>query len=162
MRQLAIAVSATAACTTLILVGWNLVKPSTSHGRAGESGGENKPAVIDWEKQPDYEGIVARFGIPDRDTFSMLICTRDKGDKDDSIPAAAWCGQPTASRLVTYTREHVRFMFLTGEKLGAKPPYHWRLFGVSDSRAPANRLSSWLRLSADLALKRLAGRDRLR
>jgi hypothetical protein len=85
----------------------------------------------------DYELIVSRFGSPDAD---------DSTDHDTPRP-------PIPSRLITYKKEHVRFIFIPSGKLGDAPPYLWKLVGPSDPRTQKP-------LAPAKAVARLAARDR--
>ncbi len=66
----------------------------------------------------DAELLVYRCGTPDEILDSS---------NDDPRP-------PIPARILTYRKAHLKFAYVPDAAMGTPPPYHWKLFGVIDTR----------------------------
>jgi hypothetical protein len=67
----------------------------------------------------DAELLVNRCGNPDKVLDTSY---------DDPRP-------PIPTRLLTYRKAHLKIAFMPDAPMGAPPPYHWKLFGLIDTRS---------------------------
>jgi hypothetical protein len=84
------------------------------------------------------EGVVARYGAPDVVTSSEYENPRP----------------PIVTKFLTYTHEHVRFVFVANVPMGTPPPYsEWKLIFLQDPRDKSA-------ITADQTKQRLSSRAR--
>jgi hypothetical protein len=85
------------------------------------------------------------------DDASHFICRFGMPDKDDST-AYDKPRPPIPTRILTYRKEKVSAIYVADSKLGAPPPYKWKLIGFTDPTKDS-------KLDPSEAVKRLSARD---
>jgi hypothetical protein len=73
--------------------------------------------VPSWVKN-DADLLVYRCGQPDTEIDTSL---------DNPRP-------PIPSRLLTYRKAHLRFLYVPHDGVDQPPPYHWKFMGIVDTR----------------------------
>jgi hypothetical protein len=104
-------------CTFVVIVcitiaGCGPTQPTSSG--VTDSSGKSVPAWV----QDDSDLLLYRCGKPD-----AVLDT----SQDDPRP-------PIPSRLLTYSKAHLRIAYVPREGMEVPPPYHWKIMGVIDLR----------------------------